>query len=272
MQEDGKGFSLTATDVRGLEVVLRFTAAGPHDRYPRLIPCRAVDKLLLGIVPGDPLLVNMDFPMVLSDGKIQDIASPGSILSKIGFSDSRRNEIGGHRNPEVKHDIITLLLPFLPLEGSTMASYCFPGWHCEPGIRNVHCYWEARIALHRRLEERIEGDQMSPALTRTLQYVLERMDLLEQRHGDNWYARWVWSPSIRNRQEWHTKLGAINGHRSNVRPATSQQCKEDYIQLSAGMLPSRTLWSCSLSMTVVEETISNSTRQICSWSSSSYLL
>ncbi|KAF2680042.1 hypothetical protein K458DRAFT_407617 [Lentithecium fluviatile CBS 122367] len=213
MQADGNGFSLTATDVRGLGIVLRFTAAGSHDRYPRIIPSCAADKLLLGIVPGDPVLVGKDFPMMESNGTVRDVASPGGILSNIGFPEERRDEVRHHSNPEVNNDVITLLLPFLPLKGSTMTSYCFPGWHSEPGIRNVHCYWEGRIALHRRLSKRRVSKTIGPKLTEELESVLVRFDFLEKRHGDDWYARWNWTPSIRNRQDWQTKLGAISDAR-----------------------------------------------------------
>lgn len=209
MQADGNGYNLSATDVKGLGLVLRFTAAGHHDRFPRLIPSRAVDKLLCGIVPGDPELVKRDFPMVESNGIVQDIAAMDGILTKIGVSDSRREAIRRHATPELKNDVITLLLPFLPLEGSTMASYAFAGWHCVPGIQSVYCFWEGRIALHRRLHERVHEGKIGPNLKEKLSQVLNRMDLLESRYANDWYSRWAWKNYIRNTMGWMEKREAL---------------------------------------------------------------
>jgi hypothetical protein len=215
MQADGNGFNLTALDVKGLGVVLRFIASGPHDRYPRIIPSRAADKLLCGIVPGDPDLVGKDFHMVNNNGELRLFAEYNEgVLSNMGVSGPRRDVIRKHNNPEVHNDTITLLLPFLPLESSTMTAYYFPGWYTESGIRGVHCFWEGRLALHRRLQERVQSEASSlTKTTEALADVLEKFDLLEQRHGDDWYARWSWNPSICNGHAWETKLSAINDAR-----------------------------------------------------------
>jgi hypothetical protein len=53
MQADGNGYNLSATDIKGLGVVLRFTAAGHHERFPRLVyfdPTQFNPRLLVLII------------------------------------------------------------------------------------------------------------------------------------------------------------------------------------------------------------------------------
>ncbi|KAF1956326.1 hypothetical protein CC80DRAFT_535663 [Byssothecium circinans] len=94
MQANGNGYTISAIDVRGLGLVLRFTASGPHLYYPRLIPSRAVDKMVLGILPGDPDLVKFDFPMVNEQGEVTDVADPNGLLRRIYAIGTCAKEIG----------------------------------------------------------------------------------------------------------------------------------------------------------------------------------
>ncbi|KAJ4296817.1 hypothetical protein N0V90_006865 [Kalmusia sp. IMI 367209] len=207
MQADGNGFSLTATDVRGLGIVLRFNSAGSHDDFPRIVPGRGADKMLFGIVPGDPILVGNDFPLVSKKGEIEDVTV---LLTHVGLVGTTKYST---HEPEVFNDTITLLLPFLPLGGSTITSYCFPAWRIQSFIRGVHFYWESRLAFHRRLRERVQNTKGNKDLFTSLNEVLERMDILEKRHSDYWYSRWLCNPAMRKNESWKDKLAAIDDMR-----------------------------------------------------------
>lgn len=209
MQADGNGFSLTSTDVRGLGTVLRFTSAGRYGDFPRIVPSKAADKMLFGIVPGDPTLVRKDLPLVSKDGEIADIARVGELLNfaNLGCIPHKNT------NVEVFNDLVTLLLPFLPLEGSTITSYCFPVWRIEPYLKGIHFYCESRLALHRRLHDRVKEMTNGEGTLRTLTEVLHHMDILEQRHSHYWYSRWFWNPSIREQETWQDRLAAIQNMR-----------------------------------------------------------
>ncbi|KAF1970279.1 hypothetical protein BU23DRAFT_570869 [Bimuria novae-zelandiae CBS 107.79] len=150
MQADGNGYSLTSTDVRGLGTVLRFTSAGTHGQFPRIVPSRAADKMLFGIVPGDPILVRKDLPLITKDGKITDISRVSELLNLSTLACKAPRDTSA----EVFNDTVTLILPFLPLGGSTITSYCFPGWRIEPFLKGIHWYCESRLAFLRRLQSR----------------------------------------------------------------------------------------------------------------------
>lgn len=169
--------------------------------------------MLCGILPGDPDLVKMDFPMVDNDAKVQDIAAVDGVLSKIGVPDARRDAILRNEAPEITNDTITLLLPFLPLEGSTMASFAFPGWKCTPAIVHVYCFWEGRIALHRKVRERANSEKIGQSLKETLSCVLTKMDLLEQNYSNDWYSRWASSTCLHNTSGSKAKEEAIQSAR-----------------------------------------------------------
>jgi hypothetical protein len=57
IKADGNGFNLTGSEAMGLGIILRLTAKGQHVKYRKLIPTCAVDKMLLDILPSDPVLV-----------------------------------------------------------------------------------------------------------------------------------------------------------------------------------------------------------------------
>ena len=148
--------------------------------------------------------------MVNNRREVQDIAAVDGVLGKIGLPDHRREELCRHEDPEVHNDVIHLLLPFLPLEGSTMTRYVFPAWKGTSGIDNVYCYWEGRISLQRKLAARIREEGMGWELREELRDVLRWMDELESGFGNDWYCRWSSGACIRHPNSWEQKLEAIN--------------------------------------------------------------
>lgn len=188
MQADGNGFNLTGFEARGLGIVLRLTATEQHSQYRKLIPSRAVDKMLMGILPGDPYLVGRDFPLVKKDRTVQPLGDPQGILAAI-MPKEHRETMAAMDYTEVRIDVITLLLAYLPLDGCTMTRYAFPGWNTNPTYRNVYCYWEGRLALHRALRKRVDSGVLGGNMHKVLSNVLMLMDRLEDKYTDDWYIR-----------------------------------------------------------------------------------
>jgi hypothetical protein len=154
--------------------------------------------MLLGILPGDPQLVGRDFPLVTKDFNVQPLAHPQGILASI-MSVGNRETMERLDFVEVRIDVITLLLTYLPLDGSTMTRYCFPGWNTEPAYRSVYCFWEGRLALHRALRKRIDSEASSASSHKdVLAKILTMMDTLEETHPDDWYVRWSKPRVMRN--------------------------------------------------------------------------
>ncbi|KAF1994089.1 hypothetical protein P154DRAFT_567584 [Amniculicola lignicola CBS 123094] len=213
MQAYGNGFTLSATDVRGLGTVLRFSATGRHERFPRLIPSRAVDKMLCGIVPGDSDLVMVDFPVVDESRAVTSMGGNGGILSKIGVTDQQRDRMRKHNYAEVRNDTFMLLCPFLPIEGSAITSYYCPLFNAEPGVRGfrgIHSFWEGRVALLHGLRDRINDATTEPSLKEHLVNVLAKLELFEEQYGDDFYCRFARDTYIRNGKGWEAKLRCIN--------------------------------------------------------------
>jgi hypothetical protein len=172
--------------------------------------------MLLGILPGDPQLVGRDFPLVTKDFNVQPLAHPQGILASI-MSVGNRETMERLDFVEVRIDVITLLLTYLPLDGSTMTRYCFPGWNTEPAYRSVYCFWEGRLALHRALRKRIDSGilrQSTHGILRSstsstqkdvLAKILSMIDTLEQTYPDDWYVRWSKPRVMRNEMGAETK-------------------------------------------------------------------
>jgi hypothetical protein len=215
MQADGNGFNLTGFEARGLGIILRLTATEKQSEYRKLLPTRAVDKMLFGILPGDPHLVKMDFPLIKKDFSLQSFTDPQGILSAIMSRESR--EKLGDVEALVRVDVITLLATYLPIEGCLMTRYCFPGWVSNSSNQSVYTFWEGRLALHRALQARVEEgrpalhgevqasteipNSVNPKVASVvLDRVLECFKWLEQDYKDDWYVRWSKPRVMRNQQ------------------------------------------------------------------------
>lgn len=201
IQAEGNGYSLTSTEVKGLGIVLRFSSIGRHGQFPRLIPSKASDKLLCGIVPGCPALVRTDFEVVRPDKSIPRVHAPGGTLSELGVPEETRLEIAGKKGApgdyeETDTECLILLCAFLPLPHSNIVCYHFFG--LRPGLvvrKSVFHFWEGRWALWRRLGERVE--QLSTSQTDAgrqlfadLSTVLAAFDHLERVYRHDFYSRY----------------------------------------------------------------------------------
>ncbi|KAL9625344.1 MAG: hypothetical protein Q9160_000407 [Pyrenula sp. 1 TL-2023] len=204
IQAEGNGYSLTSTEVKGLGIVLRFSSIGRHGAFPRIIPSKAGDKLICGIVPGCPALVRTDFEIVRPDRSIPRVHAPGGVLADLGVPDDICLEIagkkGGHPGggdyQETDTECLILLCAFLPLPHSTIVSYNFFGLRPGPGVRkSVFHFWEGRWALFHKLTERVEqlSTSQTPAarqLFTDLSSVHASFSHLESFYRHDFYCRW----------------------------------------------------------------------------------
>ena len=154
LQADGNGYTLDATDVKGLGIVLKFSVSGKHKPFLRLIPSKPVDQMICGVVPGCPVLLEgEEFHLIDRNRRCVDITRDGEILDNIGLPSDRRRLLGHRRWAEPHNELIILLLPFSPLEGSMITRYRFPGFAPKP-VHRVFRFWESRISFLRILETR----------------------------------------------------------------------------------------------------------------------
>ena len=126
---DGNGYAISTTEVGGLGIVLRFTDTGFHAVFPRVIPSTASDKLLCGIIPGCPDLVEQDFRLVSNGRKAISIGDEGGLLHRIGVSERMRKR---YAYSDTHNELVALLCPFLPQKGSTIAQFNCPVWPVRP--------------------------------------------------------------------------------------------------------------------------------------------
>ena len=187
LQANGNGFSLSTTDVRGLGNVLRFTTTGLHERFDRLIPSRAGDKLLNGIIPGCPRLVEQDFHMIGNDRQLIKLESAGGLFSKVGVPDEKaKMYVHPDRHwSETHNELVILLCPFLPLTGSTIARFTFPAWGTRP-LRSVFRFWEGREAIKRGFDRRYKETKGNPEFD-ALESISRHFNTLQQDHAESFY-------------------------------------------------------------------------------------
>jgi hypothetical protein len=198
MQADGNGFSLSATTIRGLGLVFQFAASRVRSRPNELIPSVPADKLMCGIVPGCPVLVNQDFPLVGDDCTISLI---DNLLLQFSMKKHIREAFQdpGFRQPLIwrhgKHmrtvlnEAIVLLMPFLPLQGSAIVRAQFSGWLGHTGVTMWH-FWESRRMFIRQLKERLNCTESSVMTT-----VLRDLENLESAYPFDVYRRHDTNPS-----------------------------------------------------------------------------
>ncbi|MCJ1307362.1 hypothetical protein MMC25_001008 [Agyrium rufum] len=185
LQADGNGYGFSSAELRGLGTVLRFTASGSHDRFPRYIPSRAQDKMIFGIVPGCPDFVDEDFGLIGNDGKPLGLDCDGGILARIGVSEEQRNLHRKRNWSETHNEVIILLCPFLPLPDSTIASFYFPAW-AQRRTRSVFRFWEARAYLKQALGERCREKSNEPNYI-ALNRIFKHFEHLHTVHRDDIY-------------------------------------------------------------------------------------
>ena len=190
LQADGCGYAMNSTEVRGIGTVLRFfTTAGYYGEAPQLVPSVACDKLICGIIPGCPNFVQQDFHLVNNDRKIISIEDDEGIYAQIGVSKERRREWAGPRWWDTQNELIILLCPFLPLKGSTVAGFHFPGTVGRSDVRCLFRFWEGRAVLKHSIKKRIAALQGTSHVA-LIQEASDWLDYFKTVHSEDFYCRY----------------------------------------------------------------------------------
>jgi hypothetical protein len=187
-QADGNGYSLSSTDVRNLGIVLKFSVTGSHRRFPRLIPSRAQDKMICGIVPGCPEFVDRDFEFISKGRKILPIEREDGPLAQIGIPRDRRKLYERYRWSETHNELIILLCPFLPLKDSTIVRFTFPAWGPQY-LRSVFRVWEGREAITRSFDDRYQEVGSHPEYATVFEDISKHFNHLKTTHKDDFYLK-----------------------------------------------------------------------------------
>lgn len=84
IRASGNGASLSSTSIRGLGTVVRFSTDLGIYRPSDLVPSKAVDKMVCGILPGCAELGIRDYPLI---GDNKRIAHISNVLSDLQVSE-----------------------------------------------------------------------------------------------------------------------------------------------------------------------------------------
>lgn len=186
VRADGGGYNLSSTSIRGLGMVLLFDAGlgspGQTRQSPALVSSKYADKMMCGILPADPELIGQrEFPLIGEDRKLSLL---GNLLNTLNVSERARAEL---IRPELIgpldgwfcqwrrtgfNDLVCLIPPFLPLEGSRNYSVLYRGF-LGMNPYNTFSYWEGRRALWHRLTSRVKSIE-SPQLSWILHRIPDR--------------------------------------------------------------------------------------------------
>lgn len=181
----GNGYSLSTANRSGL--IFTFTSAGHHDRPPSIIPSQYADKMLFGILPGDPDLVKKDFILVRRTGdRDKDERILARILQPHGL------DHGDHIKLETKaarNDLKKLLCPFLPQKYVNTATVRFMGWswHCAQSFIG---FFESRVAFIQSLDAEVKHNtsQHSGKNMNSLRNMKARLDELKNKYSSDFYC------------------------------------------------------------------------------------
>lgn len=183
MQADGNGFALNATETKGLGMVFKFSAVGKIDKFPRIVPSMAADKLLCGLLPGDPVLVGADFNLVGNDREALLSHQEGGLFDKLGIAKIIIRAMKETYLPLFQNEPLMLLMPFLPQRDSNIVTVEIRGM--LDGRRSIFSFWEGRYALLQALRHRVEHLPGEGSMFEVkLKEVLGHFEDMEKYHGD----------------------------------------------------------------------------------------
>lgn len=153
---DGNGYVISAIDVPGLGLIAKLSVTGQPKCYSalsrslttELVPGRAADKLMCGIIPVCKGLVNQDLIYVSDDRKL---ATWTKFSEWISLPQDMFKIMKSRPIAESINEVLTLLYEFLPVRRSKATTHCFWGW--TGARRSVFHFYEGRLVLWRRLQD-----------------------------------------------------------------------------------------------------------------------
>ena len=205
MAASGNGYSLSSTSICGLGMVVQFSP-DLGDRTPGdLIPSKAADKMMCGILPGCVELMIPDYPLIGDNKKLSHVESlladlrvSRDAILDLSKPDAARRVAWWEMNIRQPpfNDAVILLCPFLPLkeQDPLQTSNChavqFVGWlGMEPC--SVFTYYESRIILLSEITRRVDSFADAEKCPRHLLYVQETFAALEKDYPDYFYGHFL---------------------------------------------------------------------------------
>ena len=170
MSADGHGYSLSSTTSDKLGLVFKLIAFAPEQAI-NLIPNKAVDKLICGILPGCSILVKRDFDMI--DANRKNLLNLGlaldqnHLLEQIGVPRHARQLLSDGVNvqrrtyPSIHNELVPLLCSFLPLQGSNSVRHYAHCW--LERRKSVLHLWEGRYVLLHYLQQAVSPEKVAAA-------------------------------------------------------------------------------------------------------------
>lgn len=183
----GKGYSLSSANQSGL--IVTFTSTGFPEKPPRIVPSEFADKMLFGILPGDPDLVKQDFRLVSREGEVHRELEE-HILERI--LEHRRFDPGVHIKfwtRAARQDLKKLLCPFFPQEHANTATVRFLGWPWHRVASILH-FFESRVAFIQKLDAEVKHhlSQYSEEDSILLRSVKTGLDKLKDEYPSDFYC------------------------------------------------------------------------------------
>ena len=220
---EGNGYSISPVEIRGLGMAITFNdeSLGKARRdFAQIIPSEPANKMLCGILPGDPELLEwdgktIDFPIIGDDGQLS-LNLMHNALHRIGF-DARSNfeeelkQDDMHLKKACFNDIVRLIPPFLPLYNSgTDPCICvvqYSGFLSEKPA-SVFDFWESRKVFVDKIVEMRNTGILMPAM----QYVHDSLIYLESEFHADFYFDW-WGAAINKWSTARRKMRLIETYR-----------------------------------------------------------
>ena len=185
MRAEGNGQSISSTPIRSLGILLQYT----NDRFlvedkvymdTSLTVCSAeADKFGFGIIPGFGALGMSDIP--LNDAP--EMTAVKNAMRALGIEDYVKN-FGDQRNLRSFFDLIPLVAPWIPLQGSKIVQIRRP---CRD-LPGPTVWWEGFITFHHRLRDIYENK--SDTLSSQMRWVLEKFEMLRAKYPWNKAPSW----------------------------------------------------------------------------------
>ena len=195
IRASGNGYSLNATLIRGLGAVVQFAPDLGTCRSNEIIPTKAADKMMCGILPGCAELGIRDYPLIGDNRRVSNVSDlltdlhvPRDAITDMSNPDlSKRQAWWEHniRRPPF-NDGVALLCPFMPLgqeqdpQGTAISfAIQFPGWlGMEPC--STFFFYEARMIFLSEITKRVKSSPTPEACRIKFRYVQQKLGLLER--------------------------------------------------------------------------------------------
>ena len=234
LRASGNGRNLTSTSIRGLGIVVQFSPNLGDTEPDDLIPSKAVDKMMCGILPGCAELGIRDYPLIGDDGKVsnvrdllEDLHVPHEIREDMADDCMAHRLLFWERNKRRTpfNDAVILLCPFLPMDTNgnkdqrSRHAVQFLGWLGMMPC-SVFTYHEPKMILLSESTKRVQSHADPTNSIPHIDYVQKALANLEKTFADFFYSHFL---SI-ERHPCERRHGRNNSNTS--RQDLIKQCRE----------------------------------------------